>query len=87
MDRRAQRLGIGRLRPHVIGAPICVDDQIGDNVRPGRLDQDMDLLGGRGPALGIADDPSHGVTGRDRARADELLAFLQGKSVTCPGAA
>ena len=30
------------------------------------------------PALGVADDPPHGVAGRDRSGADELLALLQG---------
>ena len=30
-------------------------------------------LVGAGPALGVADDPAHGVAGRDRAGADELL--------------
>ena len=28
-------------------------------------------------ALGVADDPAHGVAGRDRTRADELLARLE----------
>jgi hypothetical protein len=47
-------------------------------IRPGRLDQDVDLLGRARAALGVADDPAHGVAGGDRAGADELLAFLQG---------
>ena len=34
------------------------------------------LVGAR-PALGIADDPAHGVAGGDRAGADELLAGLE----------
>ena len=51
--------------------------QIGDEFGPGRLDQDVDLLGCRRPALGVADDPAHRVAGRDRTGADELLAVLQ----------
>ena len=35
-------------------------------------------LVGAGAALGVADDPAHGVAGGDRAGADELLALLQG---------
>ena len=34
-------------------------------------------LAGAGSALGVADDPAHGVAGGDRAGADELLAGLQ----------
>ena len=37
----------------------------------------MDLLGGARAALGVADDPAHGVAGGDGAGADELLAVLQ----------
>ena len=35
-------------------------------------------LGGARAALGVADDPAHGVAGGDRTGADELLALLQG---------
>jgi hypothetical protein len=38
----------------------------------------VDLLGVGRPALGIADDPAHGVAGGDRAGAGQLLALLQG---------
>ena len=38
----------------------------------------MDALGRTCSALGIADDPAHGIAGSDRPGADELLAFLQG---------
>ena len=62
----------------MIGAAVGVNDQIGDDVGPGRLNEDVNLLGARWPALGIADDPPHGVTGRNRAGADQLLALLQG---------
>ena len=33
----------------MIGAPVGVDDEVGDEVRPRRLDQDMDALGGPVP--------------------------------------
>ena len=36
------------------------------------------LLGGARAALGVADDPAHGVAGGDGTGADELLALLQG---------
>jgi hypothetical protein len=62
----------------VIGASVGVDDKVGDDVRPGRLDEDVNLLGVGRPALGIADDPAHGVAGSNRAGADQLLALLQG---------
>ncbi len=37
----------------------------------------MNFLGGARAALGIADNPAHGVAGGDGAGADELLAVLQ----------
>ena len=46
-------------------------------IGPRRLDQDVDLLGRARAALGVADDPAHGVAGGDGAGADELLAVLQ----------
>ena len=61
----------------MIGAPVGVDDEVGLQVGPGRLDQNMDVLGRACPALGVADDPAHRVAGGDRAGADELLAGLQ----------
>ena len=57
--------------------PIGVDDEIGDEIGTGRLDQDMDALGGPGAALGVADNPAHRVAGGDGARADELLARFE----------
>ena len=68
---------LGRAQLHVIGAPVGVDDEIGDHFGTGRLDQDVDLLGCRRPAFGVADDPSDGVAGSDRSGADELFAVLQ----------
>ena len=49
-------------------------------IKSGRVGftEDVDLLGRARAALGVADDPAHGVAGGDRPRADELLAFLQG---------
>jgi hypothetical protein len=61
----------------MVRVPVGVDDEIGDEIRPGRLDEDMDFLGAPLPALGIADDPAHRVAGGDRTGADELLALLQ----------
>jgi len=43
----------------MIGAPVGVDDEVGDEIRTRRLDQDVDALGGTGPAFGIADDPAY----------------------------
>jgi hypothetical protein len=60
-----------------IGAPVGIDHEIRGDIRSGWLDQDVDALGGTGPAFGIADDPAYGVAGRDRSGAYELLAFLQ----------
>ena len=57
----------------MIGPAVGVDDEVGDEIRPRRLDQDVDALGRAGPALGVADDPAHGVAGGDGSGADELL--------------
>ena len=37
----------------------------------------MDALGGTGTALGVADDPAHGVAGGNRTRTYQLFASLQ----------
>ena len=42
-----------------------------------RLDENMDALGRPRAALGVADDPAHGVAGGDRTGADQLLAGCQ----------
>src|SRR3546814_2873947 len=62
----------------MIGAPVGVDDEVGGEVGPCRLDQDMHPAAFPCPADRIADDPAHGVTSGDRPWADELLAFLKG---------
>src|SRR3546814_3692632 len=62
----------------MIGAPVGVDDEVGGEVGPCRLDQDMHPAAFPCPADRITDDPAHGVTSGDRPWADELLAFLKG---------
>ena len=42
-------------------------------------------LVGPAAALGVADDPAHGIPGGDRPGADELLAFLKGDVGHLPG--
>ena len=68
-----------------IGAPVSVDDEVGFDRRPGRLDHDMDAARIATAALGIADDPTHRVAGCDRTRARELLALLEGNVGDLPG--
>jgi hypothetical protein len=58
----------------VIGAPVGVDDEVGQEVRPRRLDEDVDALGRARAALGVTNDPAHGIAGCDRTGADQLLA-------------
>ncbi len=48
--------------------PVGVDDEVGQKVRPRRLHQDVDALGGARAAFGVADDPAHRVAGGDRWR-------------------
>ena len=59
-----------------LGAQIGVDDEVGHQVRPRGLDQDVNLPGRAGAAFGIADDPAHGVPGGDGTSPHELLAGL-----------
>src|SRR3546814_17771065 len=61
----------------MIGAPVGIDDQIRGNVRPGGLREDMYARRRTSPAHRVADDPAHGVTGRDRPGAYKLFAFLK----------
>ena len=75
-DRRHVGL-LARSQLDQIGAPVGVDDKVGLDRRPGRLDQDVDASGIAASAFGIADDPAHGVAGRDRSRSRELLAGLE----------
>jgi hypothetical protein len=74
-----------RAQLHVIGAPVGVDDEVGHEV--GRVGFTRMWICAMSPAaaLGIADDPAHGVAGGDRAGADELLAGLQGDVGDLPG--
>ena len=62
----------------MIGAPVGIDQEVGVEVRPCRLDEDVDARRCRHAAVGLADDPAHRVAGRDRPGADQLLARLQG---------
>jgi hypothetical protein len=57
----------------MISPPVGVDDEVGDEIRPRRLDQDVGPFFRAAAALGVAHDPAHGVAGGDRAGADELL--------------
>ena len=50
----------------VIGPAVCIDDKVGDEIRTGGLHQDVDTFGWPGAALGVADDPPHGISGSDR---------------------
>jgi hypothetical protein len=56
---------------------VGVDDEVGHQVGAGRLHEDVDLRAAPDAALGVADDPAHGVAGGDGAGADELLAGLE----------
>src|SRR3546814_6665744 len=59
----------------MIGAPVGVDDEVGGEVGPCRLDQDMHPAAFPCPADRIADDPAHGVTSGDRS--EEHTSELQ----------
>src|SRR5262249_1066285 len=61
----------------MIRPPVGIDDEVGGELWACRLDQDMDLLGVGASALGIANDPAHGIADRNGTGARELLAFLQ----------
>ena len=69
---------LGRTQLKVIGPRIGVDDEVGHQFRPRRLDEDVDLLGRARAALGVAYDPAHGVAGRYGTGANECLSGLQG---------
>lgn len=66
-----------RSQLHVIGAPVGVDDQIGHDVGPSRLDEDMDALFTAGPAGGVAKHPAHCIASGDRSRACQSFSRLQ----------
>ena len=76
-----------RAQLEMIGAPVGGDDEVGREVRPGRLDEHMDAAGRAGAALGVADDPAHGVAGRDGPEPTRLSPGWSAMSVTWPGAA
>ncbi len=79
LPRHRGHIGLfGRAQLQQIGASVGVDDEVGDEIGPRRLGQDVDALGRAGAALGVANHPSHGVAGGNRTRADKLLACLQG---------
>ena len=61
----------------MVGAAVGVDDEVGQQFGARRLHEDMNLLACASTALGIADDPAHGVAGGDGAGADELLTGLE----------
>src|SRR3546814_18675878 len=61
----------------MLGAPVGIEDQIRGNVRPGGLREDMYARRRTSTAHRVADDPAHGVTGRDRPGAYKLFAFLK----------
>jgi len=50
----------------MIGAPIDIDDEVGDEIRSRRLDGNVDTLRLSDAAFGVADDPPHGVAGRSQ---------------------
>src|ERR1700730_16611982 len=68
---------LGRAQLKVIGAAVAIDDEIGHNIGPGRLDEDVNPLCRPCPALGVTDDPAHGVANGYWTRACELLAVLK----------
>src|SRR6185312_7932926 len=76
-DRRHVGLFVG-MQLQVIGPPISVYDQIGDEIGARRLDENMNALCCAGAALRIANDPAHGVASRDGSGANKLLARLEG---------
>ena len=61
----------------MIGAPIGIDDEVGANVGPRRLDEDVNAARCSGTAHRVADDPADRIARCDRPRSDEFLAFLQ----------
>ena len=58
----------------MVGAAIRGDDEVGVEVGGDRLDEDVDDSVLALAAGGVADDPAHGIAGRD---GDELFAGLQ----------
>ena len=61
----------------MVGPAIRVEDQVGFDIGPGRLDEDMDAGRAARAADGIADDPAGRVAGGDRTVADQPLAVVE----------
>ena len=75
-DRRHIRL-FARAEFDQVGSSIGVDDQVGLDGRPCRLDHDMDAPGIAVSAFGITDDPTHSVAGGQWSGTDQLFARLK----------
>ena len=65
------------LKLEMIRSAVGVDDEVGDQIRPCRLEQDMDALCRAGAALRVADDPAHRVAGGDGSGTDEALSGFE----------
>ena len=68
--------GIQRLELHVVHPPVGGDDEVGHQLRRGRLHQDVRTLLAPAAARGFRDLPPHGVPGRQR---HQLFARRQGQ--------
>jgi hypothetical protein len=71
----------------MISPPVGVDDEVGDEIRPRRLDQDVGPFFRAAAALGVANDPAHGVAGGDRPEPTSCSPGSSAMSVISPGAA
>src|SRR5215471_15429966 len=61
----------------MIRAPIRVDDEVGDEIGAGWLDEDVNLLGRSRSTLGIGNDPAHRIAGRNRLGRRIIVADLR----------
>ena len=61
----------------MIGAPIGIDNEVGANVGPRRLDEDVNAARCSGTAHRVADDPADRIARCDRPRSNEFFAFLE----------
>src|SRR6185437_12539665 len=66
-----------RMQLEVIGPAVGIDDEIGDEIGPRRLDEDVDALHRASAALGGGNDIEHQVARGDGPGTDELLARLK----------
>ena len=62
----------------MVGAPVGVDHEVGRDIGPGRLYENMHPGSRAATADRVADHPAHGIACGDRPGADQRLAFLQG---------